>query len=155
MALWLADKYPEVKGLVLINAALRVPGYDYLKDAAASTYVDEVSPDIKRQDVEEITYEKVPVAAIHQLQALMSRTPEKLARINTPVFCFKSTEDHVVPPVSTDLILRDIGSDQKGVVTLTNSYHVASLDYEKERIAEETRQFIERNAKSFNYKRTG
>lgn len=155
LALWLADKYREVKGLVLINAALRVPGYDYLKDAVASTYVDEVSPDIKRQDVQEITYEKVPVTAIHQLQALMSRTPEKLAQINTPVFCFKSTEDHVVPPASTDLILRDIGSDQKEALTLTNSYHVASLDYEKERIAEETRQFIERNTRGFNYKRTG
>ncbi|MCM3714557.1 alpha/beta fold hydrolase [Alkalihalobacillus oceani] len=155
LALWLAEKYPEVKGLVLINAALRVPGYEYLRDVSAPAYVDEVNPDIKRQDVQEITYDKVPVAAIHQLQTLMNRTPAKLAQINTPVFCFKSTEDHVVPPASTDLILRAIGSEQKEVRTLTNSYHVASLDYDQERIAEETQQFIARNTRGLGYKRTG
>lgn len=31
LTLWLANKYPEIAGIVLINAALRVPCYEYLK----------------------------------------------------------------------------------------------------------------------------
>lgn len=52
--------------------------------------------------------------------------------------------DHVVPPKNTDFILNHIGSDQKEVVILNNSYHVASLDNDKEMIIKKSHHYIQK-----------
>ncbi|MFC0472647.1 alpha/beta hydrolase [Halalkalibacter kiskunsagensis] len=148
LALWLGNKYPEIKGLILINAALTVPSYEYLIGKVSPNFVYESGPDIKQEGVHEITYNKIPVFAIHELQALMNNTLEILPTIKHPVLCFKSIEDHVVPPGNTDFILKQVQSNQKEVYTLKNSYHVASLDYEKETIVREVNRLIKKQLKS-------
>lgn len=144
LALWLANKYPEIKGLVLINAALRVPSYDYLIGKTSPRYLAEGTPDIKCAGVEEVTYGKVSIRSVHELQEVMEKTPAILPAIKHPVLCFKSIEDHVVPAECTDYIAEHIGSDQKEVVPLYNSYHVASMDYDKEIIIEKTHKYIQK-----------
>ncbi len=64
-------------------------------------------------------------------------------RICIPLLCFKSAEDHVVPPENTEYIIEHIGSDKKEMVTLFNSYHVTSMDNDKEIIVEYCHRFIE------------
>ncbi|EFV76267.1 hypothetical protein HMPREF1013_03495 [Bacillus sp. 2_A_57_CT2] len=145
LTLWLANKYPEIAGVVLINAALRVPCYEYLKGKTNPRYLDEGAPDIKKEDVEEITYGKVPVPSIFELQKIMERTPDLLPSIKTPVLGFKSVEDHVVPAECTDFILEKIGSVKKKAISLYNSYHVASMDNDKEKIVNITHQYIQQN----------
>lgn len=143
LTLNLAHKYPDIKGIMLINTALSVPGFDYLEGKTEPRFVDEPAPDIKEKGVYEITYDKAPLKAIHQLQALMKLTPALLPSITVPVLCFKSIEDHVVPAGNTDYLLKHIGSSKREMVSLLNSYHVASMDYEKKWIAKRCRQFIE------------
>lgn len=145
LTLWLANKYPEIAGIVLINAALRVPCYEYLKGKTDPRYLDEGAPDIKKEDVEEITYGKVPVPSIFELQKIMERTPSLLPSIKTPVLGFKSIEDHVVPAECTDFILEKIGSAKKKAISLYNSYHVASMDHDKEKIVNITHEYIQQN----------
>ncbi|HWO96447.1 MAG TPA: alpha/beta fold hydrolase [Bacillus sp. (in: firmicutes)] len=145
LTLHLAHKYPEIKGIMLINTALSVPGFDYLEGQTEPRFVDEPAPDIKEKGVHEITYDKAPLKAIHQLQALMKRTPALLPSITVPALCFKSVEDHVVPAENTDYILEHIGSAKKEMVVLFNSYHVASMDYEKEFIVKRCGQFIQQH----------
>ncbi len=144
LALWLAKKYPEIKGLALINAALKVPSYDDLIGKTSPRYIPEGAPDIKRSGVEEITYGKVSIHSIHELQELMAKTPAILPDIQNPVLFFKSIEDHVVPAECTDYIANHIGSSQKEVVPLYNSYHVASMDYDQEKIIEKTHKYIQK-----------
>jgi carboxylesterase len=55
----------------------------------------------------------------------------------------KSAEDHVVPPENTDYILEHIGSMIKEPVVLPNSYHVASLDHDKELIVNSSHLFVQ------------
>jgi carboxylesterase len=143
LSLSLAHKYPEIKGIILINPALSIPTFEYLKEKSSPRFIEDGSPDIKAKDVFEIAYHKTPLKAIHELQKLMKITPALLPNINCPVLGFKSSEDHVVPPENTDYIIENIGSEIKKTVVLRNSYHVASMDNEKEEIVKHCHHFIQ------------
>lgn len=143
LALWLARRYQEIKGIVIINAALEVPAYDYLNGKKEPRYLKESEPDIHANDVFEITYSKVPIKAIHELQNLMKKTPPIIPDIQCPVLGIHSRIDHVVPPANTDYILQHIGSTKKAKLVLQNSYHVASMDYDKDLIVKSGTEFIQ------------
>ncbi|MGG0717973.1 alpha/beta fold hydrolase [Robertmurraya massiliosenegalensis] len=143
LTLWLANKYKEINGIMLINPALTLPSYEKWSGKQEPKYLDETAPDIKLEGVHEITYPKVPLKAIHQLQDLMKKTPEKLSTITTPLLAFKSSIDHVVPPENTNYIYEKIGSVEKEVVTLHNSYHVASMDHDRDEIILLTHHYIQ------------
>lgn len=142
LTLWLANKYSDIEGIALINPALTLPSYEKWIGKSTPKYIEESAPDIKLKGVQEITYPKVPLKAIHQLQKLMKKTPEILPTIRTPLLAFKSSIDHVVPPENTEYIWEQIGSKEKKVVTLHNSYHVASMDHDREQIVLHTHNFI-------------
>jgi carboxylesterase len=72
----------------------------------------------------------------------MEETRGMLTTVTCPALAFKSLEDHVVPAENTDYLINHIQSDIKESTTLYNSYHVASMDYEKELIAEQCCIFI-------------
>jgi carboxylesterase len=147
LALWLANKHKDIKGLVLINAALSVPNYEQLIGKSSPRYLVETAPDIKLKGVHEITYNKVPIQSIHELQVLMKKTPEIIPNITNSILCFKSAEDHVVPPENTDYILEHIGSVEKEAVTLNDSFHVASMDHDKDKIINRTHNYIQKKLK--------
>jgi carboxylesterase len=143
LTLNLSQRYKNIKGIMLINAAINsIPPMEMYKNKHTPRYVDEGEPDIKAKNVHEITYSKAPVRSMHQLFALMDETRDKLSRIACPVLAFRSEEDHVVPPENTNYILSAIQSEIKEVVPLYNSYHVASMDNDKEFIAEQCSLFV-------------
>lgn len=139
----LAHKYPEIKGIVTINAALSLPAFEYLKGQSGPRFIEEGSPDIKAPGVIEIAYDQTPLHAIHQLQALMETTPYYVPKIKTPILCVKSAVDHVVPPENTDYIFHHIQSGEKELLVLPNSYHVASMDHDKDLLVRELQHFVE------------
>ncbi|MCM3767063.1 carboxylesterase [Neobacillus niacini] len=143
LSLWLANKYPNINGVITINAALSIPDYEYLVGKTSPRFLPEGPPDIRLKGVQEITYDMVPLRAIHEIQALMKKTPDIIPTINQPILCFKSIVDHVVPPENTDYILDHVGSIQKEAVTLYHSYHVASMDHDKDEIIKKTHAFIQ------------
>jgi carboxylesterase len=149
----LASKHPEIKGIILINAAMTtIPELEEFKDKLEPRFINDETPDIKAKDVYEITYPKAPLRSIQQLLSLMDHTRGKLATISCPLMAFKSIEDHVVPPENTDYILAHIHSDSKDVIQLNNSYHVASMDNEKMLIAEQCCLFFEKYASMMLHK---
>ena len=143
LTLKLAHKYSDINGIILINPALSVPIYDSLKGVNEPRFMVEGKPDIRMKDVHEITYDYVPLTAIHELQNVMETIPAILPSIESPVLGVHSAIDHVVPPESTDYIIEKIGSDQKEKIVLQNSYHVASLDHDQEKIVKSTHRFIQ------------
>ncbi|MEH7178471.1 alpha/beta hydrolase [Neobacillus vireti] len=143
LTLNLANKYRDIKGIMLINAAINsIPPMERFKNKRFPRFVHEGAPDIKAKNVHEITYTKAPVRSINQLFLLISETRDKLPGISCPVLAFRSEEDHVVPPENTNFILSAVQSEIKEVVPLYNSYHVASMDYDKEFIGEQCSLFI-------------
>ncbi|KMY52911.1 monoacylglycerol lipase [Bacillus sp. FJAT-27231] len=151
LALKLAAEYKDIEGIITINAALSLPAVEYLREERAPRFIKEGAPDIKAENVHEITYEKAPVRAIRELQELMAEAPALIHNIQVPALCIKSFTDHVVPPENTVFIYRALASKNKRLVTLPNSYHVASMDHDKELIVEQAARFISSYAAVHDY----
>lgn len=150
IACYLGERYAtRVAGLMPINAAVAKLNPLLPLTPAAKYFlktIPGVGSDIKDPEVEESCYDKVPVKAAAELYKLMKITRRDLAEITAPVLVFTSREDHVVPPSNGPYILDHVSSTDKELVWLDNSYHVATLDYDKDLIIERCVDFINRHA---------
>ena len=150
LTLYMAGMYPDlIAGAIPINAAVYLHSPDMAMLAystEAPAMVPGIGSDIKKPGITELAYERTPTAAIRQLHALMGVTHDLLERVTCPTLVFQSRDDHVVRPGNADFIMEHLGSEQKRLIWLENSYHVATLDNDKELIAEETTAFIQAHA---------
>ena len=64
----------------------------------------------------------------------------KLPRIKVPLLVLHSPQDHVVPPVSSDVLASKVSGPVERV-SLERSYHVATLDYDKGEIESRAVEF--------------
>lgn len=146
LALRLAEQQPDVAGLMLVNPALgavdqvaRVSGLlKYVLPSVAS-----VGNDIKLPGVDEGAYATTPVAGVHQLFKLWADVRSCLDLVTCPIILFRSSIDHVVPGSSSDAIVRLVSSLSITEIVLENSYHVATLDYDKQIIFERSLAFLD------------
>lgn len=103
-----------------------------------------VGSDIKKPEVQESCYTQVPVAAAHELTKLLKVMREGLPSVSVPALVIASREDHVVrEPANAEYIMANLGSNNKELLWLENSYHVATLDNDAELIFEQAAEFIE------------
>jgi len=98
--------------------------------------------DIKDPDVIEIAYDKLHTNALHGLIKLAKVVDADLSRIKCPIRIFEAREDHVVPPQNAPYIFDHVSSTDKELIWLDNSYHVATLDLDKEKIFSESYNFM-------------
>ena len=147
ITLTLAAKYGDkIDGIIPLNALviteplLRLtPILKYLLKTRPG-----VGSDIKKPEAKESCYDQVPVAAAYELTRLLKVTREGLPRIHAPALVIASREDHVVPePINAETIVANLGSKNKELLWLENSYHVATLDNDAALIFEKAAEFIE------------
>jgi carboxylesterase len=142
---WLAARHPEIAGIVCINAAVQAQDPQALEMVQAMLDAGEtISPgigsDIADPDVVESAYDGSPLApALSLFEAVRDLQPE-LSKISCPVLIMTSPEDHVVPPEGSDHLAASVSGPVERV-TLERSYHVATLDYDRELIQERTVEF--------------
>jgi carboxylesterase len=105
-----------------------------------------VGDDIKRPGISEWGYDALPTRGIHQLLIMLKYTRERLHDVTVPMQLFHSVDDHTLPVSNTEIIMKGVGSRIKQRIELTNSYHVATLDYDAEIIFENSKIFIETHA---------
>jgi len=77
---------------------------------------------------------------------MLKYTRERLHDVTVPMQLFHSVDDHTLPVSNTEIIMKGVGSRIKQRIELTNSYHVATLDYDAEIIFENSKIFIETHA---------
>ncbi|ASK62595.1 lipase [Virgibacillus phasianinus] len=145
LTLYLAERHSEIKGIMPINAAVNLPEFaaNYEKlSSEGIRFMDAIGSDIKKEGVEELAYPKTPVKSIKEIVSLTDIVRNDLQKINTPALIFSSVEDHVVPPQNAKEIYESISSKERAIVSMENSYHVATLDHDKELIAEKCIAFI-------------
>lgn len=149
LTLYLAENHPEIAGIMPINAAVKMDEFEqyYLSLKDKEEFVDGIGSDIKAEGIEELAYTKTPVKAMGELVQLLKIVETDLSKIQTPTLILSSTVDHVVPPENSQMIYDQIQSDVKNIVRLEESYHVATLDNDKELIANECIRFIKENLK--------
>jgi len=149
ITLYLGECYPDqVTGLMPINAAVArlnplLPLTPVAKHVLKT--IPGVGSDIKDPESRESCYDKVPVPAAAELYELMKLTKRDLPKITAPILVFTSRDDHVVPPKNGPYILEHVSSRDKELVWLENSYHVATLDYDKDEIIKRCKEFIKKH----------
>jgi carboxylesterase len=144
LAIDLAARRPDrVRGVVLINPYVRDPRLamaGFLRVFVRS--VKGVGNDVKKPGQDEISNERIPVRTLAQVHRLHKRAARQLSHMKQPLLVLRSDEDHTVDASNAKLIMDRAGSAQKELVRLTNSYHVATLDYDADVIAERTLAFV-------------
>jgi len=137
LTLWLAQRHPEIAGIAVINALAEQPDgmVDLLQPLLddGTVTIPGIGSDIALPNTVEAAYSETPVAALVSLLGAVDEVGSALGTITCPVLVLSSLEDHVVPPASSDRIVADVAGPVERV-SLERSYHVATLDYDKDEI---------------------
>lgn len=149
-ALVAADHQDKLVGLILVNPLIHLPGIQkYFASLIAMFQKSRASvgDDIKKPGVTEWGYDALPMKGVAEMLKYLKKARASLPRIKVPLLIFHSKEDHVVPETNVEIFLDEIGSKDKERVSLLNSYHVATLDYDAEIIFEKSLSFVKKNSK--------
>jgi carboxylesterase len=85
----------------------------------------------------------LPLNAVLELRELSAAVRPRLSRITQPALVIHSRRDHTCPMRrNVDFVLSHLGSAQKRAVILEESFHVITVDSEKERVASEVIDFV-------------
>ncbi len=85
----------------------------------------------------------MPLGAALSLIELSDRMRPRLGEVVQPTLLIHSRRDHTCPyERNVNLVMRHLGSVEKRALALEESYHVITVDSEKERVAQETLDFI-------------
>jgi carboxylesterase len=146
LAAWLAARDPAIAGVVFVNPAVAPidPALVAMIDdmlAAGETIAPGVGSDIADPEATEDAYAGSPLAPLKSLAVAINELQGALRDIACPVLIMTSPNDHVVDPAASDL-LADAVSGPVERVTLERSYHVATLDYDKQLVIDRTLDFV-------------
>jgi carboxylesterase len=145
-----ATRYSNrINGIILVNPMIHVAMVSPQLAFVLSRFQKmrkSVGDDIKRPGISEWGYDALPTRGIHQLLIMLKYTRARLHDVTVPMQLFHSVDDHTLPVSNTEIIMRGVGSRIKQRIELTNSYHVATLDYDAEIIFENSKIFIETHA---------
>ncbi|WP_406508986.1 alpha/beta hydrolase [Streptomyces sp. NBC_00212] len=156
LSLRLAAKHGDaVTGLVLVNPGNKVHGAAAQALPLVRHFVRStkgIASDIAKEGSEEVGYDRVPLHAANSLRNFFKIVDGELPQVTQPLVVLHSPQDHVVPPVDSARILSRVSSTDVEEILLEQSYHVATLDHDAERIFEESYSFIGRLAPSVGKK---
>ena len=91
----------------------------------------------------ELAYDGMPIEPLLSMVDAEREIFENLGDINCPVLIMTSPQDHVVPPGSSDVLAERLSGPVERV-TLERSYHVATLDYDKDEIERRAVEFAKK-----------
>lgn len=147
LACRLAQRRPEIKGLVLVNPLVDPPAESY-REVISSLLESgmEVGPavgsDIAKEGVTELSYPGSPLAAALSMFEGVDEVAAGLSRITCPVLLLSSRGDHVVPSSSGDVLVAGVAGPIERV-WLERSFHVATLDHDAGEIERRALAFLE------------
>jgi carboxylesterase len=142
---WLAERHPHLAGIALVNPLVQPldaesrAGLAALLEAGTEVF-DAIGSDIKKEGAVEAAYAGTPLAPLLSLMEGADEVLAGLAGIHCPVLLCSSREDHVVEPVSGDVLEASVSGPVERVM-LEDSYHVATLDNDAPLIEERVVDF--------------
>jgi carboxylesterase len=147
LTLWLATRHPEIPGIVCINPAVQiapemVDGIRQMVEGGVDR-IPAIGGDVADPAEREKAYDATPLRPLLSLAEAAETTIGDLASITCPVLLLTSPQDHVVDPSNSDIVAERVAGPVQRV-TLERSYHVATLDYDKDIVFERTVEFAKR-----------
>lgn len=89
-------------------------------------------------------YNLMPIACIASIMELQRTIAQNLGAIQTPLLLIHSRHDNTAPYDSMNRIARAVSSPITETVTLENSYHVVTIDNDREIVNEKVAEFFNR-----------
>lgn len=148
LAVRLAEQYGgQVAGLSLVNPVvtqrdIRLRLLPWLRRILPS--FPGVINDIAKPGQDEGGYVRLPLNALYSLVLAGPQLRADLPKVTSPLLIFKSNVDHVVDTTSLPLIISEVSSTEVTVVRLEHSYHVATMDYDADKIFARSSAFFHR-----------
>ena len=170
LALAVATQRDDIASIALLSPVLRydgwsVPRYRFLLDIAYKfgirnwNYSEREpfgvkNPDLRRrirdkfkaQELSEVGAPLITARHLHEAKGLMSYTTKNLNEINSRLLLIQSVEDDTCSIWSAEKILANVKSDLRRTIWLGNSYHIITIDNEREIVLNETLRFFAREA---------
>ena len=85
----------------------------------------------------------MPLGAVLELLNLSAEVRPRLGRVAQPALVIHGRRDHTCPMRrNVDFVMSRLGSKQKRAVILEESFHVITVDSEKDRVASEVTNFV-------------
>jgi carboxylesterase len=147
LTLWLATRHPEIAGIVCVNPAVEVgaemvDGIRQMLDGGVDR-IPAIGGDVADPAAREKAYDATPLRPLLSLADAAAEMVDDLAKVACPVLLMTSPQDHVVDPHNSDIAAERVSGPVERV-TLERSYHVATLDYDKDLIFERAVEFAGR-----------
>ena len=97
--------------------------------------------------ISELGAAHLPARHLYESLELIRETKNKLSSVNSDVLIIHAIDDETASPKNPDLILNTIQSETRRAIWLGNSYHMITVDNEREIVANETLNFIAQSVK--------
>ncbi len=148
LALHLAAHY-QVKGLVLLAPAYKIKHpLAFLAPWVAGLWKFKHKrnggPDIQnlKSRKECVCYPTIPLRAFNELMKMINHVKDDFQDVHVPVLLAHAREDHTIRYSGSKELYDQLPSRNKIFLELKNSYHVLTLDNDKEIVFRETINFI-------------
>ncbi len=152
LALHLAAHEPSVKGIVTLSGAIHFPAWKKIVVKGLKGVV-KFRHKKHGEDVRDTStrprlgsYRRYPYSAVDKLFELIEHVRDDLPKVTQPILIIHSRKDHTIPFSNSEIIFRLVGSTDKRKVDLSESYHIITVDVEKEKVREEIFEFIQQHS---------
>ncbi|HVF54137.1 MAG TPA: alpha/beta fold hydrolase [Actinomycetota bacterium] len=146
LALNLAAHYPDrIAGIVTLA------GWVHTKDPRrflapvirkVTASLPGAGNDIADPSQREIVYDRLPTSSTYYTLKFLKHVKANLGAVRSPILVIHSRNDHTVHPSNADAIINGVSSEDKELVWLDDSYHVITLDHDREKVFTKTFEFI-------------
>ena len=152
LAAWLASARGDVAGLACVNPIVDPPVESFrelLRSflAAGHTYVPGPANDVSQPGAREVAYPQWPIEPMLSLFEAQDELLRRLPGVTCPVLIVTSAHDHVVHPVSSDVVAGAVAGPVERLV-LERSFHLATLDVERDTLEAAVVDFARRVTKA-------
>jgi carboxylesterase len=152
LALNLAANTPSIKGVISLAAPSQFPTWQKVA-ARLLKKTQKFRHKKGGEDVHDIStrprlgsYRRYPYYAVDQLFQLVDHVRDQLPKVTQPILIMHSRKDHTISFRNSEMIFNLVSSSDKRKVDLQESYHIITVDFEKERVWEEVMGFIQNHS---------
>ncbi|QWD75086.1 alpha/beta fold hydrolase [Polynucleobacter sp. TSB-Sco08W16] len=170
LALAVASQRTDISSIALLSPVLRydgwtVPWYRFLLDIACNLGIRSweyserepfgiKNPDLRRRvrdkfkahELSEVGAPLITAQHLYEAKGLMAYVRKNLDTITSRLLIIQSVEDDTCSVWSAEQILSNVKSDLRRAIWLGNSYHIVTIDNEREIVLNEVLRFFARGA---------
>jgi len=85
-----------------------------------------------------------PMACLYQHHLFSKQVKKEFRQVQTPIIIIHAREDDMTSLKNAQYLLKKIGSPDKNLVVLDDSYHMITIDKQKDKVISEAVRFLER-----------